>query len=184
MGPRGQGEPGPGCGPASQGCCTRVGSREPESHSPSRGPGEAKLMVSSGRVHGCPPPSPGQTEVHPQRPRPGEVSALTAPDFAGALPDLVSGPHHKVEASRGPEGPSRRVCPGTLGPAARLRAGPARWVQPAQCRSLGSGSHRWVWGCPCMCVCARVCGVAGGEAPRGEGEEAARPGGRELGSQA
>lgn len=117
-------------------------------------------------------------------PWPGEVSALMVPDFAGALPDLVSGPHHKVEASTGPEGPSLTVSPGTLGPAARLRAGPARWVQPPQCRSLGSGSHRWVWGSPCICVCARVCGVRGGEAPRGEGEEAARPRGWELGSQA
>lgn len=38
-------------------------------------------------------------------PWPGEVSALTVPDFKGALPGLVSGPHHKVEPAGDPRAP-------------------------------------------------------------------------------
>lgn len=117
-------------------------------------------------------------------PWPGEVSALTAPDFEGALPDLVSGPHHKMEASRRPEGPSVTGVPGGPGPGGPAASG-ASEVEPAlHCRCVGSGSHRWVWGALCMWEPV-WCGWRGGHAKERpsqsrmkEGEEAARPRGQ------
>lgn len=117
-------------------------------------------------------------------PWPGEVSALTAPDFEGALPDLVSGPHHKMEASRRPEGPSVTGVPRGPGPGGPAASG-ASEVEPAlHCRCVGSGSHRWVWGALCMWEPV-WCGWRGGHAKERpsqsrmkEGEEAARPRGQ------
>lgn len=183
-GHRARESPGPGCGPASRVLHRGGGDGNPRATVPAK----ARRGEGAGQHGVCPWLLP---HFHLVRlrfthggPWPGEVSALRVPDFLGALPDLVSGPHHKVEASRRPEGPSLTGVPGGPGPGspAKSRAGE---VEPAlHCRSVGSGSHRWVWGT--LCMWERVwCGWRGGhteerssQSRMKEEEEAARPRGQ------
>lgn len=77
---------------------------------------------------------------------------------------MVSGPQHKVEASRRPEGPRLTGVPEDPGPGSPAESGTSP-VQPAPALQVfGLREPQVGGGESVVCVCARVGGVAEGEA--------------------
>ena len=172
VGPRGQGEP-PVLGVVllPRGAAHGWGAGSLRATVPAEARGRRRCWSARGVSMAAPRLHLVRLRFTHRGPWPGEVSALTVPDFAGALPDLVSGPHHKVEASRGPEGPSPTGVPGDPGPGSPAEsgasaAGPAPPVQLSGLWEPQVGVGVSVY----LCMCEGVwCPWRGGPPRRGGG---------------